>query len=631
MDHGGLLESRLPDYERREGQLRMAEAVEEAFVAGDHLLVEAGTGVGKTLAYLLPAARLGERVVISTGTRNLQDQIFRKDIPILRDRLGLEVTAAYLKGRDNYLCLHRLGEFRRQPLFPEREEARAFQTVLEWAGTTGTGDRAELESVPEELGFWRDVNARAETCLGRKCPEYDDCFLVRMRQEAARADLVVVNHHLLLADLVVKAGDFGAILPDYEYVVLDEAHLLEDVATSYFGRRVSLHRCRELSDDTVRSLRQGGVEDASLMRLADSVRDAAGDLFDSFRERPQGRERLRASMWNPARTESRDRLLQTLDELSAGIGALAGSTEDLDALRRRSDEVRADLRFTVLEQDADHVRWVEQGRAGCAFRAAPIDVSEALRDHLFAGVGSAVLTSATLTVDGDFDFIRSRLGLERARTLAVASSFDYPNQAILFLPRGLPSPTSTEFHARAVEVIERLLALTAGRAFLLFTSYAGLHRTRRLLASRDHDYRLFCQGEAPRHALLERFRTTRRAVLLATSSFWQGVDVPGDALGLVVIDRLPFEVPTDPVVEARVARLRSEGRNPFRDYQLPQAVIGLKQGVGRLIRTSRDRGVLAILDPRLCERPYGEVFLRSLPGFRRTEDLGEVRRFLEGA
>jgi ATP-dependent DNA helicase DinG len=628
LDHGGPLAARLAGYERREGQLRMAEAVEEAFAAGDRLLVEAGTGVGKTLAYLVPAARLGEPVVVSTGTRNLQDQIFRKDVPLLRQRLGLPVRATCLKGRDNYACLHRLRDFGRAPAFPERDEARFFRRVEEWAGSTETGDRAELEDVPEEVSFWREVNARADTCLGRRCPDYDDCFLVRMRRQAAESDLIVVNHHLLLADLVVKSGDFGAILPDYRHVVIDEAHGLEDVATHYFGRRASWFRCRELADDAARFLGRAGRDEAGLLRLAGAARDSARDLFDSFGE-PQGRERLRPATWTPPRAEARDRLLGVLAELAAGLSALREPTEDLESAGRRAAELAADLRFILLAEDLEHVRFVEHGERGASFHAAPIDVAGPLREHLFARVASAVLTSATLTVGGEFDFVRERLGLPEARALSVSSPFDYPRQAVLYLPADLPPPDAAGFYPAAARQVRELLAITGGRAFLLFTSYAGLHRMRDLLDAERHDFTLIVQGDGPRHALLERFRRGRRAVLLATASFWQGVDVPGEALSLVVIDRLPFEVPSDPVVEARAARLRQQGENPFLRYQLPQAVIGLKQGAGRLIRTTTDRGVLVLLDPRVRTRPYGAAFLESLPPFARASTLAEVRRFLE--
>ena len=631
LDEGGPLAARLPGYERREGQLHMAEAVEDAFAASHHLLVEAGTGVGKTLAYLVPAARLGERVIISTGTRNLQDQIFHRDLPLLRQRTGIDVSATYLKGRDNYLCLHRLMEFDRQPLFPERAEADHYQAVAAWARRTEQGDRGELASIPQGISFWRRINARGDTCLGQRCQEYDDCFLVQARRRAAEAQVVVVNHHLLLADLAVKSGDFGAILPEYRYVVLDEAHLLEDVATSYFGRRSSWFRIRELADDTARHVGEAGADAVRLGPILESLREHGSLLFDSFGGGRGGRQRLRAGLWTAPRREARDRLLGALQDLAADLRAVRGGTEELRAAARRAEEIHGDLRFITLGEDTDHVRWLEDTGRGVSLHASPIDVSGPLHEHLFRQVSSAVLTSATLTVSGRFEFAAERLGLSDARTLTVPSPFDYPRQALLFLPEGLPQPDSPEFYPAAVEVVRELLSLTGGRAFLLFTSYAGLERMRTLLEPDAHRYTLMVQGDEPRHALLDRFRTTHRAVLLGTSSFWQGVDVAGDALSLVVIDRLPFEVPSDPVVESRVDRMRREGRNPFREYQLPSAVIGLKQGVGRLIRSRRDRGVLAVLDPRLRTRSYGRVFLDSLPPFARTADLAEVRRFLTDA
>ena len=629
LDEGGPLAADLPGYERREGQLRMAEAVENAFAGGRHLMVEAGTGVGKTLAYLVPAALLGERVVISTGTRNLQDQIFLRDVPLLRDRAGIDVHVAYLKGRDNYLCLHRFREFDQAPTFPELSDAGPYREVVSWAKETERGDRGELAHLPDGVAFWRQINARGDTCLGQRCQEYDDCFLVRGRREAAEAQLVIVNHHLLLADLVVKSGDFGAILPEYRYVVLDEAHLLEDVATSYFGRRVSPFRVRELLDDTARFLREAASEDLRLSRCMDAVRESSSQLFESFRGGGAGRRRLRKGLWTAGRVESRDRLLAGLDDLRAGLSTLREPGEDLRTAARRAAEVAEDLRFITTEDDADHVRWVEEGARGVAVHASPIDVSRPLQETLFDQVASAVLTSATLTVDGEFDFVRERTGVGQADGLAAPSPFDYARQAVLYLPENLPEPNAPDFYPRAAEEVRRLLELSAGRAFLLFTSYAGMGRMQALLAREKKHYSFLVQGQGSRHTLLERFRTTPRAVLLGTASFWQGVDVPGDALSLVVIDRLPFEVPSDPVVEARVDRMRRQGRNPFRDYQVPAAVIGLKQGIGRLLRTQRDRGVLAVLDARLRTRSYGRIFLGSLPPFTRTNTLTEVATFFK--
>jgi len=607
----------------------MAEAVEDAFAACRHLMVEAGTGVGKTLAYLVPSALLGERVVISTGTRNLQDQIFLRDVPLLRDRTGIDVPVAYLKGRDNYLCLHRFTEFDRSPSFADKSDSKPYREVVSWAADTQRGDRGELAHLPEGVAFWRQINARGDTCLGQRCQEYDDCFLVRGRREAAEAQLIIVNHHLLLADLVVKSGDFGAILPEYRYVVIDEAHLLEDVATSYFGRRTSPFRIRELLDDSARFLREAGHEDLRLSRCMDAIRESSMQLFESFRGEGVGRRRLRKGLWTRGRLESRDRMLAGLDDLRAGLATIREPSEDLRTAARRTTEVTEDLHFITKEDDADHVRWVEEGARGVAMHASPVDVSHSLQETLFDQVASAVLTSATLTVDGEFDFIRERTGVGPAEQLIAPSPFDYAQQTILYLPENLPEPNHPDFYPRAADEVRQLLELSGGRAFLLFTSYAGMGRMQALLAPETEQYAFMVQGQGSRHMLLERFRTTPRAVLLGTASFWQGVDVPGDALSLVVIDRLPFEVPSDPVVEARVDAMRRQGRNPFHEYQVPAAVIGLKQGVGRLLRTQRDRGVLAVLDARLRTRSYGQTFLDSLPPFTRTNTLSDVATFFK--
>ena len=630
---GGALAAAHRDFEFRPGQLQMARAVQEIFERGGVLLAEAGTGTGKTLAYLAPALQAGRRVVVSTATRNLQDQIARKDVPFLRDRLGLAFSALVLKGRENYLCRQRFHEFARHaPLLPA-ETRPEWSAVALWAETTTSGDRAEVPDLPDEVRFWRDISARADTCLGRRCPVYDDCHLVRLRRQAEETQLLIVNHHLLFADLAVRASDFGRVLPDYDCLILDEAHRIEEIATLHFGRRASSARLRELADDARREAERqsadiaagGDLADmAAVVAAASAVGRRAADLFATYLAAGEGRRRL-------ARLD--DEQLHCWTDLRAGLarlesvlGGLPDAEETVAALRRRSLEARDDLDNILTGDDAAFVRWSEVRGRLVSVQASPIDVSQDLRRELFDPLRSTVLTSATLTVDGSFAFLRRRLGLDAAIEARVESPFDYQSQAVLYLPRGLPDPGDETFVERSVPILRDLLEVTGGRAFLLFTSFARLRATREALSGVG-DYVLLTQGEAPRVLLLERFARLPRAVLLGTASFWEGVDVPGAALSLVVIDRLPFAVPDDPLLAARLDEIRSEGGEPFEEYQVPDAVLALKQGAGRLIRTRRDRGILCVLDPRLTTRRYGDAFLRSLPPFHTTSDFDAVRAF----
>ena len=622
----GLLARALPTYEERPAQARLSSAVARVLTEGGLLLAEAGTGTGKTLAYLLPAVELGRRVVVSTGTKNLQEQLLGKDIPLLARALGRDLSVAVMKGRGNYLCLLRYRSFGQAGSFRRLDEIPLFRAVEAWAPRTETGDRGEVEDLPDAADFWREISASSENCIGQACPDFDPCWVTRMRQRALEADLVVVNHHLLCADLAVKDSSYGAVIPEYDTVILDEAHLLEDVATQYFGIQVSSHRVEDLCRDVERELKAARLDARDVHAELDAVRHRAEGFF---RVIAAGRgQRLKAGWMPPRVAEQAGALTERLEGLRTALLAIPDRPDPLASLAARAQGLARDLTFVLGAEDEGHVSFVEMRGRGTFLRAMPIDVSERLRDLLFDRVRAAVLTSATLAVDGGFDYLKARLGLETTDELRLASPFDYAEQALLYVPRRMPEPSSPLFVERAADEVARLLEVSRGRAFVLFTSYANMNAVAERLASRVK-YPLLVQGEAPKPVLLETFRNTPGAVLLATTSFWQGVDVVGEQLSCVIVDKLPFASPGDPVVQARIDRLRNQGGNPFQDYQVPVAVLMLKQGLGRLIRSSTDRGILAVLDSRLVERPYGRRFLESLPPARLVHDLAALQGHLD--
>jgi ATP-dependent DNA helicase DinG len=635
----------------------MADAVASTLEHGGVLLVEAGTGTGKTLAYLVPAILSGQRVLISTGTKNLQEQIYFKDLSILREALGIPFTATYMKGRGNYLCLHRFDSFRESAnsgtarLFGE-SAAQIFLPIIEqWSTTTETGDRAEIADLPEDLPFWGEIAATSENCMGTECPRYTDCFVTRMRSRAAESNLVVVNHHLLCADAAVRQSAYGEVIPECNYTIVDEAHQLEDVATQYFGVSVSNYRFEELARDGDRLIATGvaGQSAADLSAALERVRNRAQDFFRAIAShvpiRAQGSEnrtRMTAASLEPF-YEDAALLMGSLDQLEATAALIKppplgqnveprygeSSRLDLAGLAHRAGELRDELRFVLRACEPDYVYFQETRGRGVFLRAAPIDVSNILRDVLFDRTKATVLTSATLTIEGNFDYIRSRLGLNRsgaATVLRLTSEFDYRRQAMLYLPRRMPDPRSVDFVAAAAREIIGILEASKGRAFVLFTSYAAM-RAIQTIAEVELSYPILVQGSAPRSALLDQFRATPNAVLLATSSFWQGVDVMGEALSCVIIDKLPFASPSDPITAARIEAVAERGGQPFGDYQVPLAILTLLQGLGRLIRHRDDRGVLAVLDPRLQTMGYGRRFLASLPPAVVTRDIADVHRF----
>ena len=635
---GGILaQSPLP-YEYRPGQLDMAKAVERALEERRHLIVEAGTGTGKTLAYLLPALRTGRRVIISTGTKALQDQLFFRDIPFLESLLG-ELRVCYMKGRANYLCRHKLVTLTQHPILSGLEEIDQFHQISEWEKRTETGDRAELSALPEASALWHRLDARSEACLGSTCPDYQRCFVTEMRRKAQESDIVIVNHHLFFADLAVRQQASGApdagVLPEAGAVIFDEAHELEDVASSYFGINLSNVRFEELARDLESMLRSKQALSAALSSSAQILRERARMFFAAL---PRG-----AGNDGRMQFSGREEFLEAQGDLYLGVlnglHRLEGELERLrgvdeaPGLRKRTADIREHLKFLMESEDRNTVFWLERrgGRGRNAttsthLQATPIDVSTLLGELLFENFPSVVLTSATLTVQGGFEHLRKRLGLKDARELVVPSHFRYGEQALLYLPQEMPDPRDPNFQEEAARRIRRMLEITQGRAFCLFTSYQQMHDLYDRLLT-EVGFPLLLQGTAPRKALLEEFRETPNAVLFGTSSFWQGVDVQGDALSCVIVDRLPFAVPSDPVVQARMRAIEENGGSPFFEYQVPAAVITLKQGFGRLIRSLEDRGVLMLLDPRLQRQRYGRVFLESLPPYRITQEWSVVEQF----
>lgn len=625
--HGGWLARNHAQYEFRAAQLEMADAVESALEHRHHLIVEAGTGTGKTLAYLVPVIRSGRRVVISTGTKNLQEQLFFKDIPFLK-KLYPEIRATLMKGRQNYLCRQKLYDIEKQPVLEGLDEVDQYAQIQEWEKRTEVGDRAEVEGLPDASTLWPRIDARREACTGQKCPQFDRCFITWMHQRAAESDLIVVNHHLFFADLGLRQMDFTSLLPDYAALIFDEAHEIEDVATQYLGLKVSNYRLEELARDTETMLRLKGVHSAEISSAAASLRHRA-DLFFELFPASEGRTGFdNRESFLEANRGAYSALQNALLRLETEISRQKDRPEELNTLARRSAELRQALDFLLESRDRNFVFWWERRGRGVFIEASPIDVSAILRERLFERVETVVLTSATLAVGGTFDFLKRRVGLANAKERILESHFDYGEQALLYTPLDLPDPREPDFQRQAAEEVVQLLKATRGRAFVLFTSHQQMRDIYERVCPRLR-YPMLLQGTAPRTALLERFRSTPHAVLFATSSFWQGVDVQGPQLSAVIIDRLPFAVPTDPVVAARIRQINEDGGAAFTDYQVPQAVIALKQGFGRLIRSENDRGVLAILDHRMVRKQYGRVFFESLPGYRRTHRLEDVRAFMQ--
>ena len=654
----------------------MAQAVEQALAEKRHLIIEAGTGTGKTLAYLLPVIRSGKRVIISTGTKNLQEQLFYKDIPFLEralygDHATSRLSVCYMKGRNNYLCRKKLYDLTDAPVLSGLEEIEQYRAIAAWEKNTSTGDRAELAELPEASLLWYKLDARADACIGQKCSQWERCFITEMRRRAMESDIVIVNHHLFFADLAIKLQAEGApdagILPEAAAVIFDEAHELEDVAANYFGISVSNLRVEELARDVEQALQHHRILSPSLSGALGSLRERSQLFFSVL---PTGDGRFAFDNRREFLEENGEECLglsQALTRLAGELEGLAQKPEDIFNFVRRAQEIEVQLRFALESEDRNTVFWIERrggrgasirniggsrnregsgfSRAANGFRnsqalaseglrgsqnvflqATPIQCGPILRECLWSKLECAVLTSATLAVGGGFEYIRQRLGFEHARESVLPSHFDYQKQALFYVPPDLPDPRTPQFAAKAAERIRKVLVATRGRAFVLFTSYAQMNDIyERLLG--EMEFPVLRQGDAPKTALLEEFRLTPNAVLFATSSFWQGVDVQGEQLSCVIIDRLPFAVPSDPVVAARVKAIDADGGNAFFQYQVPSAVITLKQGFGRLIRSLNDRGLLVLLDNRILKKQYGRVFIDSLPNYKKTTDMIAVEDF----
>jgi ATP-dependent DNA helicase DinG len=621
----GLLTEKLPGFSPRTQQLEMAQLIATAMKNGDNLITEAGTGTGKTFAYLVPALLSGLKVVISTGTKNLQDQLYHRDLPQIRDALALPIFVALLKGRANYLCPHRLAlaleDYRKTPPL-QREE---LMKVRSWATTTKSGDLAELSGIPEDTPIKPMITSTTDNCLGQECPSHSDCYLLEARRRAQEADIVVVNHHLLCADLALKEEGFGEILPGADCFILDEAHQLPDVATSFFGLTVSGKQLLDLARDSENEYRSECNDLPELLESSDALKKSVRDLRLAFGLN------LRRGSWQEIEADEAivrgiTKMREELDSLNGVLELLAGRSKGLDSCHERCSWIAEQLTTLCDHASEEGIRWFETMSKSFRLNQTPLDIAEVFNAQMTRHPASWIFTSATLAIGDDFSHFSRQLGIEDAESHRWDSPFDYANQALWYVPKGIPDPRNEGFTQSVAELAESVIEASSGRTFLLFTS----HRALRLAADYLEDkiaYPMLVQGAAPRSELLEEFARLGNAVLLGTSSFWEGVDVRGEALSCVIIDKLPFASPGDPVLQARIDAMRKNGDNPFMEYQVPQAVIALKQGAGRLIRDVSDRGVLVLCDPRLLTKPYGKLFINSLPPLARTRDLEAVQAF----
>ena len=622
----GQLAQQLEGFAPRRVQQQLAEAVTDALTHKSILVAEAGTGTGKTFAYLVPAMLSGQKVIISTGTKNLQDQLFKRDVPVVRDALAVPVSVALLKGRGNYLCVHRLA-LAEAGRYTSPEQADKIRRIRNWSGRTHNGDIAECSDISESDMVWAQVTSNSENCLGQECPSFDDCHLINARRAAQAADIVVVNHHLLLSDMALKEEGFGELLPAADAFIIDEAHQLADVASNFFGQSISGNQLLELARDIETEFRRDINEGDEIIRATEQLQKQVRDFRLTF-----GQAQRRAA-WVEVSQQSDVQALVTaieeqLEAIQRLLHPLAERSKGLESCERRCADLLAGFVALTGETPEDHIHWFETHRRSFSLHLTPLSIADYFQKQMLGISAAWIFTSATLAVGKSFSHFTDRLGLQEVSTAQWESPFDYAEQALFYVPKGLSEPNSPVYTQSVIKAALPVLAASQGRAFLLFTSYRALSEAATLL-NEQTDYPLFVQGDAPRDTLLKRFRSTAHAVLLGTSSFWEGVDVRGEALSCVIIDKLPFASPGDPVLKARIDAMRKLGINAFMEYQLPDAVIALKQGAGRLIRDVHDRGVLMICDPRLLNKPYGRLFLDSLPPMARTRDPQQVVEFFE--
>ena len=620
----GALARHIENFAPRKEQQEMAAAVDEAITQGERLITEAGTGTGKTFAYLVPALLSGKKVIISTGTKTLQDQLFHRDIPTVRAALQVPVEVALLKGRANYLCLYRL-EISEDKARRKKALARQWMQVRDWQVQTQSGDIAECSVLPEDAEIWPKVTANADNCLGQECPSFSDCYMIKARRRAQQADVLVVNHHLLLADMALRDDGFGEILPGAHAFIIDEAHQLPEAATQFFGLRLSSRQLNELATDAITEQLTEVKDAKAISSAAESLQKTVADLRLAF---GPGAQR---SPWQAM--QERDVVIKAVAELATALNDLedmlephAERSRGIEKCLRRTQAVIELLPQVTGKADDNYIQWFETFRRGFSLHLTPMDVADNFRGHMKESRAAWIFSSATLAVADSFDHFARRMGLEEAETRRWDSPFDFANQAEVYVPEGLPEPNSRGYTAAVVEAALPVLKASQGRTFMLFTSHRALQEAVGLLEGKL-DYPLLVQGSVSRSDLLRQFREHGHAILLGTGSFWEGIDVRGEALTCVIIDKLPFASPDDPVLQARINSMRSAGGNPFMDYQLPTAVISLKQGAGRLIRDVDDYGVLMLCDPRLISKPYGKLFIRSLPPMKRTRKLAEVEAF----
>lgn len=616
----GLLSQSLKDFEYRPDQIHMAALINEALDSSNQALIEAGTGVGKTMGYLVPIIISGKKSVISTGTKNLQEQIFFKDLPLIKKAMGVKINAMLMKGRTNYICLNRYHQHFDTVSIIKPEMAKQRKKIDSWLLKTRSGDRSELGWLGDDNSLWDLVSSSSDRCKGPECLYRDDCFIVNLRRMAAKADIIIVNHHLFFADLMLKSDGFGEVIPRFEAAFFDEAHRVEEVATTYFGSGVSSGQLLDIAVDAQKEAEASDFENLKKLKLKlAGIRTGVEHLNTVFSDSP---DRGRIDI-----VENESKYREALDSIKKGLRFIQGVFETSLSTRANDLENSLDLIFSAGK--GEWLEWYEKRKRGITFHASPLDVAEYMREQLYSRVKSIVFTSATLSVNGTFDYIRSRLGItEEALETLCPSHFDYREQVVFYIPDDLPLPGSAEFVSAITGRIAEILKLSSGRALVLFTSYYNLNAVYSSL--RDTiPYRIFRQGEAPRTILLERFREDTHSVLLATGSFWQGVDVPGETLSCLIIDKLPFDSPGDPLVAARIDVINKRDGNPFMEYQVPSAIIALKQGLGRLIRKSSDRGILAVLDKRIIKSSYGRFFISSLPEMKISNSLKDLQEFIE--